>query len=535
MLVSLSYISRVAPIPSDLRCNPRILFTLTAKRALTISAAATQPTSTTQLSTLLKDKDLIRNGSFIANNFRSPPPHSSTSQLAVTNPYDGTTLHHLHQATTSDIDHAIQAASIAQPIWAREPIPTRSNFLTRWCDLILSSKRDLATIVTLENGKPLLEAEKEVEYAASFLTWAAQRTLHSHGSQATFLTHNKHSIVTHDPIGVVLAITPWNFPLAMLTRKVAPAVAAGCAVIAKPSELTPLAALALAELALRAGAPPGLFNVLVSQNPAEISQRVLKASCVRMLSFTGSTKVGKVLMKLAAERVVRVSLELGGHAPMIVFDDAELEKAVHGLIANKMRCGGQTCIATSRVFVHENVYEEFGQLLANKLREITIGDGLREDVEVGPMIHKTGMEKVEMHVNDALEKGAKVLFASNIEKKGLFYPVTLLRDVMEDMLMMREETFGPVIGLTRFAEDEDIAVRANSEDAGLACYVYTRDLGRAMRMSRDLEYGMVGINDTGISDPLTEFGGTKESGIGREGGYGAIEHFMEAKHTFISF
>lgn len=424
---------------------------------------------------------------------------------------------------------------------------TRVNILHRWYELLLSHKTDLARLVTLENGKPLPEAEKEVLYAASYIDWHAGGLGRGEGSWCSRREDDMLSMTLLEPVGVCVLITPWNFPIAMMARKAAAAIAVGCSVIAKPAELTPLSALAVAELGKRAGLPGGVLNVLVTNRAGEVVERMLKERCVRAVSFTGSTKVGKLIARMAAERVLKCGLELGGHAPFIVFDDADLETAIEELVKNKFRVAGQTCITANRVFVQNGVRKEFCDKVKEKMAELKMGDGMEQGVDYGPLINEGAVEKVRRHVDDAVKKGARVLLGgeegsmktgveNGVDGGGYFYGGTILDEVRDEMVMAQEETFGPVVGVMGFDTEEEVIERANGgTEMGLAAYVYTKDLGRANRAVRELEYGMVGVNTVAISDPSTSFGGMKESGIGREGGNEGLETFTQVKFGLTKF
>ncbi|KAI0557580.1 succinic semialdehyde dehydrogenase [Gracilaria domingensis] len=489
------------------------------------SLKAPQPTPTLEL----RDPTLLPAASFI-NNIQAPI--RTSHDLRVRNPFNNAIVSRVTQASNSDVLQAIETAEAAQSSWRNSSVQERSLLLRTWYQLIVDSRDDLAHIITLENGKPLSEARAEVDYSASFFLWNSQEALHSFHTSATQTTSCQIQ-VTQEPVGTVLAITPWNFPLAMLSRKLAPAVAAGCSVIAKPSEETPLSALALAELGRRAGAPAGLCNVLVTAESELVVDEVLRANCVRMVTFTGSTAVGKLIAAKAAQRVLRVALELGGNAPFVIFDDADLDAAVKGLLKNKFRASGQTCISANRIFVQEEIYDEFVQKARGSFEELIVGNGLDEDVQVGPMISQKAMHKVERQIDDATAKGARVVLGG--EPNGNLLPVTLLADVTDAMECAHTETFGPMVPVMAFQSEEEVWERANQGDAGLAAYVYTSDLGRAMRGVRALKYGMVGVNDTAISAPSTTFGGMRESGIGREGGLSSLHEFLETKFSMINF
>lgn len=504
----------------------------------------------------LNDPNLLGAGSFIDGAFCRT--RSSDVDLIVTNPANGGVVRRVAEASDADVQWALDTAETAFSKWRLASIQDRSNFLRRWHGLIVEHREDLARLITLENGKPLTEARAEIDYAASFVDWNVLLAALGHGSSAVQHEKDVTACTMREPVGVCLLVTPWNFPAAMVTRKAAPALAAGCAIVVKPSELTPLTALALAELAFRAGAPSGLFNVLATSRAGPVVQLALETRCVRLVSFTGSTRVGKLIAAKAAERIVKTVLELGGHAPFIVYDDADIEAAVDGLISNKCRVAGQTCLASNRVFVQRGpTYEAFCGLLMERMDSLIVGNGLDESVNLGPLICEAAMERVAKQVTDAVEKGATLLLGKssdtasrngaeelpNGEENGveegqvnLFFPPTLLVDVTDDMVMAKEETFGPVIGVLAFNEEHEVLRRANDNtELGLAAYVYTRDGGRASRAVRDLKFGMVGVNETNVSKPSTVFGGMKESGLGREGGVDALEPYSEVKYALMRF
>jgi len=393
---------------------------------------------------------------------------------------------------------------------------------------------DLALIITLECGKPLVEAKGELGYAASFVKFYAEEARRIYGETIPSANKNARILVTKQPIGVVAAITPWNFPAAMITRKLAPALAAGCTCVCKPAEDTPLTALALGVLAMEAGMPKGVLNILTG-NPIEIGEVLTTHPDVRLVTFTGSTEVGKLLMRQSASTVKKVDLELGGNAPFIVFDDADIDKAVTGLMASKFRNAGQTCVCANRIFIQDGIYDSFAAKLVEAVGNLKVGDGREEGVSQGPLINQAGLEKVESHVNDAVEKGAQILCGgSRHERGGNYYEPTVLSGVSDDAQFGTQETFGPVAPLYRFSTEEDVIKKANSTQSGLASYFYTRDIGRVWRVAEALEFGMVGINEGIISSEVTPFGGVKQSGLGREGSHHGIEEFLEKKYMLMA-
>ncbi|MCB9753293.1 MAG: NAD-dependent succinate-semialdehyde dehydrogenase [Myxococcales bacterium] len=459
---------------------------------------------------------------------------SSSGELTtVTNPASGEPLARVPAVTAEDTRAAIDAASAAFRSWRARTAKERAAALRRWHAEVLDAVEPLARTLTRECGKPLAEARGEIRYAAGFIDWFAAEAVRVYGETIPSPWPNSRIVVTREPVGVSAAITPWNFPAAMITRKCAPALAAGCPVIVKPAPETPLTALGLARLAERAGIPAGVFNVLTG-DAATIGGELTASPTVRKLSFTGSTAVGRLLMRQCADTVKRVSLELGGNAPFIVFDDADLDAAVTGAMASKYRNTGQTCVCANRFYVQAGVYDEFAARLAERARRLKVGDGLDDGVEQGPLIAARVLDKVEEHVRDALARGATALCGGGRhELGGTYYQPTVLRDVTADMLVAREETFGPVAPLFRFSNEDEVIAAANATEYGLAAYLYTRDLGRAFRVSEALEYGMVGVNEGVFSTPEAPFGGVKQSGLGREGSRHGIEEYLETKYTLF--
>src|SRR5512138_1475487 len=425
---------------------------------------------------------------------------------------------------------AIQAAETAWPAWRKLLAKERANILRKWFNLILENQEDLARLMTLEQGKPLAEAKGEVVYGASFIEWFAEEAKRVYGDTIPQHQADKRIVVVKQPVGVVAAITPWNFPNAMITRKCAPALAAGCPVVIKPATQTPYSAFALAELAERAGIPAGVINILTG-SAKEIGGELTSSPIVRKLSFTGSTEVGKLLMQQCASTVKKISLELGGNAPFLVFDDADLDAAVEGAIISKFRNTGQTCVCANRILVQDGVYDAFAEKLAAAVKKLKVGPGLEDGVNLGPLIDKAALDKVEEHVADAKAKGAEVrLGGAPHERGGTFYQPTVLTNVTTQMKVTREETFGPVAPLFRFKTEEEAIALANDTEFGLAAYFYARDIGRVWRVGEALESGMVGINTGLISTEVAPIGGVKESGIGREGSKYGIEEFLEVKY-----
>jgi succinate-semialdehyde dehydrogenase/glutarate-semialdehyde dehydrogenase len=451
----------------------------------------------------------------------------------VVDPADGLLICDVQKGGAEETRLAIAAAERALPAWRKLTAKERSVRLRRWSELMLSNQQALATLLSREQGKPLAEAMGEVMYAASFLEWFGEEAKRVYGDVIPSHKADARIIVTKEAIGVVAAITPWNFPLAMVTRKVGPALAAGCTMILKPSEETPLSAFALAVLAEQAGIPAGVFNV-VSGEAVAIGGALQASPVVRKLSFTGSTRTGKLLMRQAADTLKKVSLELGGNAPFIVFDDADLDAAVKGAMASKFRNTGQTCVCVNRFFIQDGVYEAFTAKLAEAVKTMRVGKALEGDTEQGPLINQAALHKVEQHVGDALEKGARLVCGGRRHALGAtFFEPTVLRDVQDHMLIAQEETFGPVAACFRFTDEAEVLRRANDTPFGLSAYFYSRDIGRVWRMAEGLEAGMVGINEGIISTEVAPFGGIKESGLGREGSHYGLEDYLEIKYLLM--
>ena len=451
----------------------------------------------------------------------------------VTNPATGGTIARVPNLGAAETRVAIDAASRAFPPWSGLLAKERAAILRRWYELQLAHADDIAQIMTAEQGKPIAESRGEVSYGASFVEFFAEEAKRIYGE--TIPTHRKGGriIVHRQPVGVVGAITPWNFPFAMITRKVAPALAVGCTVVVKPAPDTPLTALALGELALRAGFPAGVLNIVTGDAEA-IGKELTSNPLVRAITFTGSTRVGKLLMQQSAATVKKVSLELGGNAPFIVFDDADLDMAVEGAIASKFRNMGQTCVCANRILVQDGVYEAFGEKLADRVSKMKVGPGSDEGVVQGPLINEAGLAKVEAHVADALSKGAKAVVGGKRHALGrTFFEPTVLIDVNADMRLATEETFGPVAPLFRFKHEDEAIRFANATPYGLAAYFYSRDVARVFRVTERLEFGIVGVNDGIISTEVAPFGGVKESGLGREGSRHGVEEFLEMKYMFL--
>ena len=480
------------------------------------------------LKDLLKDKSLFREEAYIAGRWVG-----SAEKINVTNPANGQVIGTIPALGRAETLEAIKAAESAQKTWAATPAKQRGQILRRWFELMMENQDDLGRIMTAEQGKPLPEAKGEVAYGASFVEFFAEEARRIYGETIPSPWPNARIVAIKQPVGVVAAITPWNFPNAMITRKAGPALAAGCAFVVKPSEETPYSALALAELAERAGLPKGVFSV-VTGHAKEIGGEMTSNPIVRALSFTGSTAVGKLLMAQCATTVKKVGLELGGNAPFIVFDDADLDAAVAGAMASKYRNAGQTCVCANRLIIQDGIYDAFAEKLAKAVATLKVGDGFGEGVTTGPLINAKAIAKVEDHIADALKKGGKVVTGGKRHSLGgSFFEPTVIRDVTADMLIAREETFGPVAPLFRFKSEEEAIHMANDTEFGLACYFYTRDIGRVWRVGEALEYGIVGINEGIISTAEAPFGGVKESGIGREGSLHGIEEYTEIKYMLM--
>ena len=456
-----------------------------------------------------------------------------TPEIPVINKATGEEIAKVPRLGAKETKDAIDAAAAAFGPWSRLLAKERSIIMRRWFDLQIAHADELALLLTSEQGKPLAEAKGEILYGAAFTEFYAEEAKRVYGETIPSFKHGSRIIVIKQALGVIGAITPWNFPHAMITRKVSPALAAGCTVVCKPATETPLTALALAELARQAGIPPGVFNVITGKS-AEIGLELTTSPKVRGITFTGSTEVGKVLMAQSASTIKKVELELGGNAPFIVFDDADIDKAIEGAMASKYRNAGQTCVCANRLLVQDEVYDEFVAKLAKTAAAMKVGDGTEPGVVQGPLINKAAIEKVEEHIADALAKGARIVTGGKRHKLGgNFFEPTVLADVTSDMKCAREETFGPVAPVFRFKTEEEAIRMANDTEFGLACYFYARDIGRVWRVAEGLEYGMVGINEGIISTELAPFGGVKESGIGREGSSHGIDGFVELKYMLM--
>jgi len=450
--------------------------------------------------------------------------------ISIFNPSTGRLIGNVPELDEAGARRAVAAAHNAFLAWRAKTAKERAATLRRWHELIIAAQEDLARLMTAEQGKPLAEARGEIAYAASFVEWFAEEAKRVYGDVIPASQTDKRILVLKEPIGVCAAITPWNFPAAMITRKTAPALAAGCTVVLKPASATPFTALALAELAGRAGIPRGVFNVVTGDARA-IGSELATNPMVRKLTFTGSTEIGKLLMQQCAGSVKKLSLELGGHAPFIVFDDADLDAAAEGALQSKYRNAGQTCVCANRLLVQEKVYDAFSAKLTERVRSLRVGDGMEPNVAIGPLINAQALAKVEDHIFDAVNKGARVLAGGKRHARGgLFFEPTVLADAIPSMKITQEETFGPVAPLYRFAKDSEAIGMANDTAYGLAAYFYSRDVGRIFRAAEALEYGIIGINSGMISTEVAPFGGMKESGIGREGGKYGIDEFLEVKY-----
>jgi succinate-semialdehyde dehydrogenase / glutarate-semialdehyde dehydrogenase len=472
----------------------------------------------------LDDPSLLRQQCYVNGSWTGLPVD------AIRSPHNLQILAHVPHFGATETEDAIQAAERALPAWRALSAKERSDALSRLADLCIHHQNDLGRILTLEQGKPLAEARGEVLYGTSFLQWFSEEARRVYGDTIPANARNRRIVTLKQPIGVVAAITPWNFPNAMITRKAGAALAAGCTIVIKPAPETPFSALALAELAHRAGIPAGVFNVITGDAIA-IGSVLTSSKTVRKLSFTGSTEVGRILLRQCAETIKKVSLELGGNAPFIVFEDADLDKAVEGVMISKFRNAGQTCVCANRIFVHNAIYDEFTERLTQAVKRLNVGSGLDEGVTIGPLINQEAVDKVVGHVEDAIQHGAKVHIGGKTHPLGeLFFQPTILTDVAPNSVLMTEETFGPVAPLIRFTSEEEVIDLCNATESGLAAYFYARDIGRIWRVAEALEFGMVGINEGLISTEVAPFGGVKQSGLGREGSKYGIEEYLEIKY-----
>lgn len=471
--------------------------------------------------------DLLRTEAFVGGRWVA-----GERRLAVTNPATGALIAEVADTTAADTRTAIDAAAAAMPAWAAMPAKARAAILRRWFDLIMANQEDLARLMTAEQGKPLAESRGEIAYAASFIEWFAEEAKRVYGDVIPAPHGGQRILVLKQPVGVVAAITPWNFPAAMITRKVGPALAAGCGIVVKPAAQTPLSALALAVLAEEAGLPAGLLSIVPTSDARGVGEEMTGNPLVRKLSFTGSTEIGKLLYRQSADTVKKLGLELGGNAPFIVFDDADVDEAVKGAIASKYRNAGQTCVCANRLYVQAGIHDAFVARLADAVRALKVGDGAAPGIEVGPLIEEAAVEKVERHIADATAKGARVVCGgARSALGGTFFEPTLLVGVTAAMAVAQEETFGPLAPVFRFEDEADVVAQANDTRFGLAAYFYARDLARVWRVAEALEYGIVGVNTGLISTEVAPFGGIKESGVGREGSRYGIDDYLEIKYV----
>lgn len=476
---------------------------------------------------LLKDPSLLKTDALINGQWLK-----GASRFDVTDPSTGLKIADVANLGAQDAEDAIAAANAAWPAWRSKTGKERHAILLKWYQLLMANVEDLGRIMTAEQGKPFAEAKGEVTYGASFVEWYAEEAKRVNGETLPQFDNNRRLMVLKQPIGVCAAITPWNFPLAMITRKVAPALAAGCPVVIKPAELTPLTALAAAELAMRAGIPPGVLNVLTTDESAAVGKVFCASDTVRHISFTGSTEVGRILMAQSAPSIKKLALELGGNAPFIVFDDADIDSAVEGAMASKYRNAGQTCVCANRIYVQDGVYDQFVEKFAAKVKGLKVGNGFEDGVVQGPLIEDSAVDKVQRHVDDAIAKGGKLL-AGGKRMKGQFFEPTVISEATGDMLCAKEETFGPFAPVFRFKHEQEAIDAANNTEFGLASYFYSRDIGRIYRVAEALEYGMVGINAGVIATEHVPFGGVKQSGLGREGSSHGMDEYLEMKYLCL--
>ena len=484
----------------------------------------------TDLKMLLKDPSLLETRGYVDGEWVDA---ADGATFAVSNPARGDVIAEVADLSRKDAGRAIDAAARAMKDWAARTAKERAQIMRKWFDLMMENQDDLGRILTAEMGKPLAEAKGEIAYGASFIEWFGEEAKRIYGETIPGHMPDKRLTVIRQPIGVAASITPWNFPNAMITRKCAPALAAGCGFVARPAAETPLSALALAVLGERAGLPKGIFNVVPSSRSSEIGKEFCENPNVRKLTFTGSTEVGRILLRQAADQVLKCSMELGGNAPFIVFDDADLDAAVEGAMASKFRNNGQTCVCANRIYVQDGVYDAFSDKLAAAVEKLHVGDGLEDGVTTGPLINEDAVEKVEDHIKDVLDGGGKVATGGK-RKGGLFFEPTVVTGVTDDMKVATEETFGPLAPLFRFRTEEEAIEKANNTIFGLASYFYARDVGRITRVQEGLEYGIVGVNTGIISTEVAPFGGIKQSGLGREGSRHGIDDFLELKYICLS-
>ena len=487
---------------------------------------------TTDIRSMLKNPALLREDAYLGGKWVQA---ASGQTFAVQNPARGDTIANVADLSRDEIAQAIDAAHKTLPAWAAKTAKDRAQILRRWYDLMMEHQEDLAIIMTAEQGKPLTESRGEVAYGAAFVEWFGEEAKRVYGETIPGHQSDKRLTVIRQPIGVAAAITPWNFPNAMIARKVAPALAAGCTFVVRPASLTPLSALAMAVLAEKAGVPEGVFSVLPSTSSSDAGKEFCENPKVRKLTFTGSTEVGRILLKQAADQVMKCSMELGGNAPFIVFDDADLDAAVEGAIACKFRNNGQTCVCANRIYVQDGVYDAFAQKLKAKVEAMKVGDGLEEGSQLGPLINAEAVEKVEEHIADAKSKGGDVLTGGKPhDLGGTFFQPTIVTGATQDMVFAQDETFGPMAPLFKFTDVDDVIAKANDTIFGLAAYFYAKDLSLVTKVQEALEYGMVGVNTGLISTEVAPFGGVKQSGLGREGSRHGMDEFMEMKYICTS-
>ena len=488
--------------------------------------------TTTDLKSLLDDPTLLCEKAYVAGRWVDG---AGGATFPVTNPARGDVIANVADLSRAQVAEAIAKADAAQKDWAKWTGKERANVLRRWFDLMMQHQEDLAKILTAEMGKPLAESRGEIAYGASFIEFFAEEAKRNYGDMIPGHQRDKRIMVIKQPIGVVASITPWNFPNAMITRKVGPALAAGCAVVARPAKETPLSALVLGELASRAGIPEGVLSVVTSSRSSEIGKEFCENPSIRKLTFTGSTEVGRILLRQAADQVLKCSMELGGNAPFIVFDDADLDAAVEGAIMCKFRNNGQTCVCANRIYVQSGVYDAFAEKLAARLATMKVGDGLEEDTVFGPLINKAAVEKVREHIDDAVSKGGEVVYGgSQHNLGGTFFQPTIVKGVTQDMQVAQDETFGPMAPLFKFEDEDEVIAKANDTIFGLASYFYAKDLSRVYKVAEALEYGIVGVNTGIISTEVAPFGGVKQSGLGREGSHYGLDEFCELKYVCLS-
>ena len=486
----------------------------------------------TDLPSLLKDPTLLSAKALVAGEWLDADDGST---FAVTNPARGDVICSVPNMSRVETARAIAAAAVAQKEWAARTGKERAQIMRKWFDLMMANQDDLARILTAEMGKPFAEAKGEIAYGASYIEWFGEEAKRVYGETIPGHMRDKRLTVIKQPVGVVASVTPWNFPNAMIARKAAPAIAAGCAFVARPAAETPLSALAMAVLADRAGLPKGVLSVITSKRASDIGKEFCENPTVRKLTFTGSTEVGRILLKQAADQVMKCSMELGGNAPFIVFDDADLDAAVVGAMASKFRNNGQTCVCANRIYVQAGVYDAFAARLSAAVAKLNVGDGLKDGVDTGPLVNMDAVDKVEEHIADILTKGGKIVTGGKRHALGgSFFEPTIVTGVTQDMLVSQEETFGPLAPLFRFETEDEVIAKANDTIFGLASYFYARDIGRITRVQEALEYGMVGVNTGLISTEVAPFGGIKQSGLGREGSRHGMEDYMEMKYICLS-